>query len=186
MVMSRRQAAQPAASPQDVFAKRRGEIPYQIYFEVRWVPRLKEKRFSSWNREMFGGVWPTESAEKRERQTDRQTDRDIRLDAIFCTFLVLFLSPVSGLVNLCLGSSITEAQMIRGVFPAMVEFSQMSPEEEQPTPCACGTAPLVPSWKASRSLAGGVRPDACYCEFINTSTTAVCPRSRWTQLAQAT
>lgn len=33
--MSRRTVAR-AASPEEIFAKRRGETPYQIYFEIRY------------------------------------------------------------------------------------------------------------------------------------------------------
>eukprot|EP00752_Nemacystus_decipiens_P016286 g14565.t1 len=48
--MSRRQAAQPVASPETVFAKRRGEIPYQIYFEVSNIGRNVEssKKRARW------------------------------------------------------------------------------------------------------------------------------------------
>eukprot|EP00903_Cladosiphon_okamuranus_P010875 g10272.t1 len=48
--MSRRQAAQRSASPEEVFAKRRGEIPYQIYFEVSNIGRNVEssKKRARW------------------------------------------------------------------------------------------------------------------------------------------
>ncbi|CAM9753238.1 unnamed protein product [Ectocarpus sp. 13 AM-2016] len=135
--MNRQQQLSRGASPEAVFAKRRGEIPYQIYFEVRYddsQPRIPS--FLLYLPISLSLAPLLFAFDARESKSDRSRTRrarergSIRCCAIYIPFLLLRAFV---------------ANFASGMLSQPLVVPQAPGQWRGPVPKKFGTAPLRPA-----------------------------------------